>query len=122
MGLGEKKGMKGRGRKEGRRLQGDRRAHESLLEITVEVSAAQVRQTSIPRMEAYHDGSEEVSITNGDHADRVHMDGRVEDLVAPSWREQGKIILNNLNYYDNLLLLVNVYKKERLEKAILCRG
>lgn len=104
------------------RLQGDRRSHESLLEITVEVSATQGRQTSIPRMETYHDGSEEVSIINGDHADRVHMDGRVEDLVAPSWREQGKIILNNLYYYYyNLLLSVNVYKKERLEKAILCR-
>lgn len=111
-----------RKRKEGRRFQGDRRSHESLLEITVEVSAAQVRQTSIPRMEAYHDGSEEVSIINGDHADRAQMDGRVEDLVAPSWREQRKIILNNIYYYYNLLLLVNVYKKERLEKALLCRG
>lgn len=66
-------------------------------------------------MEVYHDGSEELSIVNGDHADRVHMDGRVEGLVAPSRRQQGKIILNNI-------LLVNVYQKERLEKAVLCRG
>jgi len=43
------------------------------------------------------------------------MDGRAAGLVAPSGREQGKIILYNV-------LLVNTYKKERLEKAVLCRG
>lgn len=42
------------------------------------------------------------------------MDVRVEGLLAPSGRGQGKIILYNI-------LLVNVYKKERLEKAVLCR-
>lgn len=44
-------------------------------------------------MEIYHAGKEKISVINGDHADRIHRDGRVEALVAPSEREQAKIIL-----------------------------
>lgn len=66
-------------------------------------------------MKVYHDGSEEVSIVDGDRADRVHMDGRMEGLMAPPWREQGKTILNNI-------LLVNMSEKERLDKVVLWRG
>lgn len=56
--------------REKERVTGVRRSHESTLGITVEVSATQVRQTSISRMQVYHVGREEVSIINGDHTDK----------------------------------------------------
>lgn len=112
MDLREKKGVKRKGRKEvaeGQEIPREpaENHHGSLSYPT--------KATSTPRMKVYHDGSEEVSIVDGDHADRVHMDGRMEGLVAPPWREQGKIILNNI-------LLVNMSEKERLDKAVLWRG
>lgn len=43
------------------------------------------------------------------------MDGRVEELAAPPEKEQGNVIPHDT-------LLVSVYKTEKLEKAVLCRG
>lgn len=86
-------------KKEERRLQEDRQSHKSTLEISVEVSAISTRQMSHPFLGQRFTMMAVRFIQSTGVTDKVPVAGRVEGLVAPSWREQGKTILKNLYYW-----------------------
>lgn len=99
MDLDGEKEVKRTEKKEERRLQEDRRSHKSTLEISVKVSAISTRQMSHPFLGQRFTMMAVRFIQSTWITDKVPVAGRVEGLVAPSWREQGKTILKNLYYW-----------------------
>lgn len=98
MDLGEKKGD------EGRRLQRDRRSHESLLKVTMAASATQARQHPLPGWKSTMMAARRFLLLMEIMLTESTWMGGQKVLWLPPWREQGKIILNNIWF-------VNMYKK-----------